>query len=170
MRVGRTAKQEQVTQETPPPVAPRRVESSLLVTVPFTDARGREYLPGDRAALGSRSVRLEAAAHPEHFIVEFETVPFDPSADWFRDIEALHEQRYREERALRDGAEERREQALRDELAEQERGQPELERRFEQQEQEREQRRQRARDQQEREQIENDLELQGLKSGFHVDH
>lgn len=168
--MGRTAKQEQEKQESPAPEAPRRVESSLLVTVPFTDARGREYRPCDRVSLGSRSIRQEASAHPGHFVVEHETMPFDPAADWFRDIEEMHEQCYREAKAHRDSAEERREQALRDELADQERGQPELERRFEEQEREREERRKRAREQQEREQIENDLELSRLQTGFHTDH
>jgi hypothetical protein len=55
--------------------------------------------------------------------------------------------------------------ALRAELAEQERGQPDLERRYKQQEKERAELQQKAREKWEREQIERELELG--RPGFH---
>ena len=101
---------------------PARVESSLLVVEAFTDATGTEWQPGDRVPLARRAVREAALNNPARFVVEFGTESFDPSADWFQEIDARYEERYAELKQHRDGAEERRQQALRDELKTQDQG------------------------------------------------
>jgi hypothetical protein len=138
---------------------PRRVEASLLVVEDFVDSSGFEWRAGDRAPLARRGVREAAVESPHRFRLEFETLPFDPEADRFRAVIADYERRYQELKRRRDGAEERRQKALREEMKEQQRGQPELERRFKKQEREREEQAQRARERFERERIERELEF-----------
>ena len=136
---------------------PERVESSLFVVEPFTDSAGSEWQPGDRAPLVQLAVREAAAANPGWFRVEFATEPFDPAAGWFREIVDRYEHEYAEAKRHRDGAEERRQAALRAELREQERSQPELERRYKRQEAEKAEREKRMREERERRQIENEM-------------
>ena len=143
----------------------QRVETSLLVVQGFRDGSGFEWKAGDAAPLSRRTVREAAAANPDWFVVEFATEPFDPTADWFREIGEKYEQRYAQLKRHRDGAEERRQKALRAEMSTQDEPQPELERRYAKQEKERAGRRQQAREERERKQIEREIEL-GLM-GFH---
>jgi hypothetical protein len=138
---------------------PRRVEASLLVVEDFVDSSGFEWRTGDRAPLARRGVREAAVESPHRFRLEFEKLPFDPEADWFRAVIADYERRYQELKRRRDGAEERRQQALREEMKEQKRGQPELERRYRGQEKEQAERQKRLREAREREQIERELEF-----------
>jgi predicted RNase H-like nuclease (RuvC/YqgF family) len=148
-------------------VTPRRVESSLLVVEDFKDANGYEWRVGDVAPLARSAVRQAARERPGRFRVEHETLPFDPDAEWFRAIVKTHETRYAEAKRQRDEAEERRQKALREELKQQEKGQPDLERRYKQQEREREKQAQQAREAIEREQIERELEVNLGPPGFH---
>jgi hypothetical protein len=142
----------------PPDGMPARVETSLLVVQGFRDGSGFQWHAGDRASLARRDVREAAAANPQWFVVEFSTEPLDPTADWFRQVVERYEARCAEAKRERDGAAERQQQELREELKQQEKGQPALERRYQKQEKERAEWRQRAREQREREQIERQLE------------
>jgi hypothetical protein len=100
-------------------------------------------------------------------MVEYETQPFDPCADWFREVDERYEQQYAEVKRRRDGAEERRQQALREELKEQDRpDDKDLERRFKQQEKERADLEKKMREERERRQIEHEIAFHG-GSGFH---
>jgi hypothetical protein len=145
----------------------------LLVVEGFRDSAGMEWRPGDRAPLARRAVREAAARNPDWFMVEFSTEPLDPAADWFRELAAQHERRYEELKLLREGAEERRQQALREEMAQQNIPQPELERRFKQQEKERAEQQERMLEQRQRDQIERSVEVElGVelaRPGFHRD-
>jgi hypothetical protein len=123
--------------------APRRIETSLLVVQGFKDANGFEYVEGDRAPVSSRSVRQAALANPELFVMEFETAPVD--LELLRRLDAEHDADYERMKAAKGTAEARREQALRKELKEQQRGDPkDLERRYAKQEREREERERRS--------------------------
>jgi hypothetical protein len=148
-------------------VTPARVETSLLVVQGFRDGSGFQWRAGDRAPLARRDVREAAAANPQWFVVEFSTEPFDPAADWFRQIGETYEARYAEAKRERDGAAERRQQELREELKQQEKGQPNLERRYQKQEKERAEWRERVREQRERETIERQLEYGLGPPGLH---
>jgi hypothetical protein len=155
--------------ETVTEASPRRIEMSLLVVEEFKDRSGTEWRPGDRAPLVRRAIRQAALENPQWFRVEFETLPLDPSAEWFCEIDARYEEQYQQVKRHRDGAEERRQRALREELEAQDhapgRGQRDLERRYKQQEREREESAKRAREDRERWQIENELQF---RSGFNV--
>src|SRR5262245_60879983 len=146
-------------------MTPRLVESSLLVVEPFTDSRGDEWRPGDRAPLTRRSVRIAAMTNPERFRMEFETQPVD--MDWLREVDEGYERQYADYKRHRDGAEERRQKALREELKAQQsyRDPKDLERRYKLQEAERKKREADAREERERSKIEYEIEY-GL-SGFH---
>jgi hypothetical protein len=146
---------------------PARIETSLLVLEQFRDSAGTTWQPGDRAPLASRAVREAATQNPAWFVAEFSTEPFDPSADWFRELDESHERRYAELKRHRDGAEERRQRALREELRAQDTAQPELERRFKKQEAERAERAEKAREERERQQIEHEIAFYG-GLGFHL--
>ena len=146
---------------------PDRIESSLLVVEDFRDSSGFEWRVGDRASLARSAVRRAAREQPELFRVEWGTELLDPEAEWFREVEARYEARYAEAKRQRDGAEQRRQQAIREELKEQQKGQPELERRYREQEREREKRAQRAREAFERERIERELEHSLGPPGIH---
>jgi hypothetical protein len=148
---------------------PRRVESSLLVTEDFVDRDGFQWRAGDRASLARKAVREAARERRECFVIEFETLPFDPGDGWFKSIDAHYESAFAAIKRHRDGAEARRQAALRAELEEQNTPQPELEKRYRTQEKERSQRRERALANKERKEIEQELELAGLHSGFHFD-
>jgi hypothetical protein len=102
---------------------------------------------------------------PDLFVVEHESLPFDPQASWFRQVVANYERRYAEAKAHRDGEEARRQAALRAELERQNRAQPDLERRHKRQEAERAKREQAAKSEHERRILENELEFM---SGFHI--
>jgi hypothetical protein len=147
--------------------SPRRVESSLLVVEDFTDANGYEWRIGDRASLAYSAVRRAATETPELFRVEWETAPLDPEAEWFQAIVETHEARYEERKAAHEAEAANREKALREELKQQGKGQPDLERRYREQEREREERAQRAREAFERERIERELEHTLGPPGFH---
>jgi hypothetical protein len=146
---------------------PERVESSLLVCEDFKDATGFEWRPGDRAPLARRAVRRAAIERPQLFRVEWGTEPLNPAEPWFEEVVQHYEARYAEAKRQRDEAEQRRQQAIREELKQQEKGQPELERRFKKQEREREERAQRAREAFERERIERELEHSLGPPGIH---
>lgn len=137
---------------------PQRVETSLVVVADFRDQDGHEWRPGDRASLGRRGVRQAALERPQLFRVEYGTEPLDPEAEWFVAITASFEARYSEAKRRRDEAEERKQKALQEELKQQKKGQPELERRWRDQERQREELVQRARKALERERIERELE------------
>ncbi len=145
--------------------APRRVESSVLVLEELTDPSGMTWRPGDRAPLARRAVREAVRERPELFVMEYETVPVD--LDLLAELDERFEAQFAEIKRHRDGAEERRQKALREEIEAQNTPQPELERRFREQEKEREERAKRRREAAEREQIEREVEL-GLM-GFHND-
>lgn len=144
--------------------APRRVESSVLVLEELVDPSGMTWKPGDRAPLARRAVREAVRERPELFVMEFETAPVD--LDLLASLDEQFEERYAEIKRHRDGAEERRQKALREEMRAQDTPQPELERRFKEQERESEERAKRRREAGEREQIEHEIEL-GLLQGYH---
>ena len=146
---------------------PQRIETSLFVVEDFKDASGYEWRAGDRASLARAAVRRAAIERPQLFRVEWATEELDPTADWFRAITETHEARYAEAKRHHDSAEEQRQKALHEELKQQEKGQPDLERRYREQEREREQRAQKAREAYERERIERELEIGLGPPGFH---
>jgi hypothetical protein len=147
-------------------VTPRLVEESVLVIVDCKDASGTEWKAGDRASLRHRAVREAVKAQPDWFVQEFETVPVD--LDLIRQLDEQFEAELERVKLDRAEAGKRREKALRDELAEQERGQPDLERRYAAQERAREERRRKARDERERQQIESALASGDRRRvGFH---
>jgi hypothetical protein len=129
-----------------------------LVVAAFK-VRGTEYLPGDRVPIRHRRIRQIAAEHPEFFRMEYATEDLD--LDWLAGLEADFEQRYQEVKRAREGQEERRKRALRQEPESQGRPQPELERRFKKQEAERKRREEEAREEREREKVERDIALIG---------
>jgi hypothetical protein len=149
-----------------PPEPPRRIETSLVVAEGFTDREGNEWERGDRAPLARRAVREAAMANPGWFRVEYETVELESREEWLAEIDARYQRKYERVKARRDGAEDRRQAALRAELDAQEHGQPALERRYERQEKEKAEREQRIREERERRQIENETTF---ASGFHFD-
>lgn len=147
---------------------PERIESTLLVVEPFKDLDGTEYRAGDRVQLRHRSIRQAARTRPELFRMEFETQEVDQ--EWIAELDAKHDTEYRAAKRHRDGAEERRQQALREELAAQERGPRDprdLRKRYEKQEKERAEREKAAREEQERRQLEAELALGDVRGGFH---
>jgi hypothetical protein len=145
---------------------PERITDTLLVVESFKDRSGTEYLPGDRVPIRHRNIRRLAAEQPELFVMEFATEPVD--LEWLAELEVKYEEKYRVVKQARDGEKDRRERALRDELKEQNRSQPELERRFEKQEAERRRREEEAREEREREELEREIALTSdLRGGFH---
>jgi hypothetical protein len=143
---------------------PERIEDTLLVVSHFQD-RGVDYRPGDRLPLRHRRVRQLAAERPELFRMEFSTEPVD--LNWLAGLEAGFEERYQAVKREHERQKDRQERALREELQEQNRGQPELERRFKKQEGERKRREREAREEREREALESRIEIGGdLRSGF----
>jgi hypothetical protein len=147
-------------------VTPRLVEESVLVIVDCKDASGTEWKAGDRASLRRRAVREAVKAQPSWFAMEYETTDVD--LDLIRRLDEQFEADF--ERVKRERAEtgKRREKALRAELAEQERGQPDLERRYAKQEKERAEREKRALEERERQQIESALASGDRRRvGFH---
>ena len=147
-------------------MTPQRIESSLLVVEPFKDAHGQEWQIGDRASLARAAVRRAALERPQLFRVEFSTEELDPQASWFKAIVEMHEARFASAKRHRAGAEERRRKALHEEMKQQQKSQPDLERRYRRQEKEREQRAQQAREAFERERIERELEVGLGPPGF----
>jgi hypothetical protein len=144
---------------------PELVTDTLLVVESFK-SDGVEYLAGDRVPTRHRAIRRIAAASPQFFAMEYGTEPLD--LRWLASIEAEAEGRYEAVKRLREAEKGQRERALREELKSQDRGQPELERRFEKQEAERRRREEEAREEREREKLEREIEFSSdLKSGFH---
>jgi hypothetical protein len=141
---------------------PQLVTDTLLVVESFK-SDGVEYVAGDRVPTRHRAIRRIAAASPHLFAMEYSTEPLD--LEWLASIEAAAEGRYEAVKRLREVKKGQRERALRDELKEQERGQPELERRFREQENERKRREQQVREEREREALEEQVPL---RSGFNV--
>jgi hypothetical protein len=153
---------------------PRRIETSLVVAEGFTDREGNRWERGDGAPLARRAVREAAMEHPGWFVIEYETVPLTSREEWLAEIDARYQQEYERVKAHRDGAEERRQAALRAEFEEQEHGQSfrerkRLERRLREQEKEREEQAKARREDHERRVIENELEHGALAGGFHYD-
>jgi hypothetical protein len=146
---------------------PERIETTLLVVEDFTDSSGREWRVGDRASLAPAAVRRAAAESPARFRVEYATEEFDPEAEWFLATVDAYEARYEERKKAHEAVAENRERALREEMREQERGQPDLEKKYREQEREREERLEQAREGRTREGIERELELGLGPPGFH---
>jgi hypothetical protein len=143
---------------------PELVIDTLLVVEPFRSGEV-DYRAGDRVPTRHRAIRRIAAAHPEWFRMEYATAELD--LKWFASLEAGFEEKYQAAKRARDGQEERRERALRQEMKEQDAPQPELERRFKHQEEERKRHEQEAREEREREALESRIEFAGdLTSGF----
>ena len=126
-----------------------------LVLEQFRDTDGTEWLKGDRVPLARRAVREAVLARPELFVIEHEMLPVT-QADldgWLAELDAGYRERYEQVKARRDGAEERRQQALCAELEAQGRpdsSQRDLERRYKAQEKERANREKQAREERER--------------------
>ena len=135
-----------------------RIEDTLLVVAPF-ERGGVEYRAGDRVPVRHRAVRRIAAEHPEFFVMEYATEPLD--LEWLAGLEADAEARYEAVRRLREAEKERSERAVRQELRDQEVGQPDLERRFKQQEKDRKRREEEVREEREREELEGQVPLVG---------
>jgi tRNA G10 N-methylase Trm11 len=150
-------------------MTPRRIETSLVVAEDFRDSSGGEWERGDRAPLARRAVREAAMEHPDWFRIEYETVELTSREEWLAAIHENYEARYRQAKQRRDGAQEQEQAALRAEMEEQEKGQPDLERRYKRQQKDREAREKARRADHERRVIENELELGALPSGFHYD-
>jgi hypothetical protein len=130
----------------------------LLVVEGFKDASGVEWREGDRAPLSRRSVRLVALAHPELFVMEYETASADLA--WLREFDARNDAEFERQKARRGNPEARRQKALRKELEEQQRGDPkDLESRYKKQEAEREEHKKRLRAARERQQLEDEFAL-----------
>jgi hypothetical protein len=147
-------------------VTPRLVEESVLVLVDFKDSTGTEWRAGDRASLRHRAVREAVKREPAWFSMEYETADVD--LDLIHRLDEQFEAEFKRVKLERAEAGKRRERALCDELAEQERGQPDLERRYAAQERAREERRRKARDERERQQIESALASRDRRRvGFH---
>jgi hypothetical protein len=104
-----------------------------------------------------RAIRRIAAQRPELFAMEWSTDPLD--LQWLASIDAEAEGRYEAVKRRREAEKGQRERALRDELKSQDRGQPELEHRFEKQEAERRRREEEAREEREREKLEREIEF-----------
>jgi hypothetical protein len=73
---------------------PRLVTTSLLVVEDFVDATGVEWRSGDRVPLQRLAVREAAKERPHMFVAEYETAPFDPTAEWFVQLDREYEARY----------------------------------------------------------------------------
>jgi hypothetical protein len=101
------------------------------------------------------------------FATEYATEPVDVA--WLREVDARHEAEYKRAKRGLDAEKGKREQALREELQNQDRQRDprDLERRFAKQEREREQRKQDAREERERQRIEARLAVGAGPSGFH---
>jgi hypothetical protein len=152
-----------------PPEPPRRIETSLVVAEAFTDREGNQWKRGDRAPLARRAIREAAMQNPGWFRIEYETVELTSREEWLAAIDERYEARYRQAKHHRDSAQVQEQAALRAEMKDQERGQPDLERRWKQQQKDREAREKARRADHERRQIENELELGALPGGFHYD-
>jgi hypothetical protein len=143
---------------------PQLVTDTLLVVESFKQ-NGVEYRAGDRVPTRHRAIRRIAAASPHLFAMEYGTEPLD--LEWLASIEADAEGRYEAVKRLREAQKGQQERALREEMQEQDRGQPELERRFKEQENERMRREQQVREEREREALEREIAFTGdLRSGF----
>jgi len=156
------------TQVEAEPSAPGRIETTLLVVEGFKDRGGVEYRPGDRALLRYRNVRLAAVERPELFVMEYETAPVDQ--DWLREVDARYEAEYQQAKRGREGAEARRQRALRDEFEAQgssSSSQKTLERRFERQEKERAEQKKAVQEERDRQRLEAELATGALRHGFH---
>jgi hypothetical protein len=141
---------------------PQLVTDTLLVVESFK-SNGVEYRAGDRVPTRHRAIRRIAAASPHLFAMEYGTEPLD--LEWLASVEADAEGRYEAVKRLREAGKGQRERALREEMKEQDRGQPELERRFREQENERKRREQQVREEREREALESQV---AFTSGFNV--
>jgi hypothetical protein len=140
---------------------PELVTDTLLVIENFKHD-GVAFRAGDRVPTRHRVIRRIAALRPQFFAQEYASEPLD--LDWLATLEAEAEERYEAVKRLKEAEKGQRERAVRDELKEQERGQPELERRFREQEKERKRREQQIRDEREREALESQVPL--TTSGF----
>jgi hypothetical protein len=143
---------------------PEKITDTLLVVETFK-SDGVEYLAGDCLPTRHRAIRRIAAASPHLFAMEYGTEPLD--LEWLASIEAEAEERYEDAKRLREAEKGQRERALRDELKEQERGQPELEKRYRRQQDEQKKREQQVREEREREALEREIAFTSdLRSGF----
>jgi hypothetical protein len=140
---------------------PELITEALLVTTPFVHA-GEQYERDDRLPVRHRWVRRLARQHPDWFRMEY--APEDVDLRWLDSIEDESEVRYHAVLAAREAEKARRERALKAELVEQNRAQPELERAYAKQEAERKKREERMREEREREKVERDIEI---SSGYH---
>jgi hypothetical protein len=137
---------------------PELITETLLVFEAFKH-KGEEYSRGDRLPVRHRWVRRVVAEHPDWFRVEF--APEDVDLHWLASLEDDAGERYQAVLRAREEGKARHERAQRDELAEQSRSQPDLERRYAKQEAEREREREQVRGEREREKTEQAVELLG---------
>jgi hypothetical protein len=142
---------------------PELITDTLLVIENFTHD-GVRYVAGDRVPTRHRAIRRIAASSPQFFAMEYSTEPLD--LHWLASLEAEAEERYEAVKRLREAEKGQRERALRQELKDQERGQPELERRFKEQEKARKRREREAREERERDALEQQVPL--TTSGFNL--
>jgi hypothetical protein len=140
---------------------PQLITETLLVVTPFKD-RGVEYRAGDHVPVRHRRIRQVAREHPSWFRAEYETTEVDLA--WLASLDAEAEGRYEAVKRLEGAEKAQRERALRQELQDQDKGQGDLERRFEHQENERKRQEQELAAEREREALEAQT---ALTSGFH---
>jgi hypothetical protein len=137
---------------------PEPITETVLVFEPFVHA-GDQYVHGDRLPVRHRWVRRVAREHPDWFRVEY--APEDIDLHWLDSMEDDAERRYQAVVRAREEAKARGERALREELTEQTRSQPDLERRLVKQEAEQRKREEQMREERKREEAERAIELRG---------
>lgn len=137
---------------------PELITETLLVAEPFTSG-GMEYVRGDRLPVRHRWVRRVAREHPDWFRAEF--APEDVDLHWLDSLEDEAELRYQAVIRAREEAKARGERALCEELKQQSRAQPDLERRLTKQEAEQRKCEERIREERKREETERAIELRG---------
>jgi hypothetical protein len=106
---------------------PELITETLLVVERFKH-KGEEYDRGDRLPVRHRWVRRVAAEHPDWFRAEY--APEDVDRHWLASLEDDSEARYQAVLRAREEGKARHERAQRDEPAEQNASQPDLERRI----------------------------------------
>ena len=141
---------------------PERIEETLLVVERFKHG-GMDYERGDKLPVRHRWVRRVAREHPDWFRMEY--APEDVDVRWLDSIEDDSEERYQAVLRAREAERARQERALREELKEQGRAQPELERAYKRQEDEKRKREEKAREERKREETERMIEL---RTGYNV--
>lgn len=135
---------------------PELITETVLVFEPFKHG-DMDYQRGDRLPIRHRWVRRVAREHPDWFRMEY--APEDVDLGLLDSLEVEAEERYQAVLRAREAEKARRERALKAEFAEQNRAQPELERRLAKQEAEQRKQEEKAREERKREEIERNIEL-----------